>query len=174
MVIYVSSFISNYLKGLSFEKIILSLIIAYMISGIIKKYVWSGNMNWATQIGIVLYFSALLIVTLLGRQKNTEVSLRYLLLSYQMLMWKVKSALWDILLNILLFIPYGYIIADKSSKLRRTQQIVIIVISSLAIETIQFLFSIGQFELCDLIDNSIGGLIGIHLVLLIQRICKNK
>lgn len=167
MVIYISLFISNYLKGLSFEKIILSLLIAYAISDIIRKYVWNDKMNWTTQIGIVLYFSVLLMVTLLGRRKNTEVSLRYLLLSYQMLMRKVKNALWDILLNILLFIPYGYIIADKSSKLRRSQQIVVIVLSSLAIETIQFLFSIGQFELCDLIDNSIGGLIGIHLVLLI-------
>ena len=174
MAIYISSFISNYLKGLSFEKIILSLIIACMISDIIKKYVWSGNMSWITRIGIVLYFSVLLIVTLLGRRKNTEISLRYLLLSYQMLTWKVKGALWDILLNILLFIPYGYIIADKSSKLRRIQQIVIIMISSLTIETIQFLFSIGQFEVCDLIDNSVGGLIGIHLVLLRHQISRNK
>ena len=49
------------------------------------------------------------------------------------------------------------------------QAIIEIFIISLIIETGQLFFSIGLFEICDLVDNTIGGILGIIIVMVIDR-----
>lgn len=91
---------------------------------------------------------------------------------------KTKSRLQivtDILLNIILDIPFGFFVSDKFQewKKRSTAKVILCVgCISLITELLQLLFRIGVFEIDDIINNSIGGWIGSLLYLRIRN--KNR
>ena len=60
------------------------------------------------------------------------------------------------------------------SKLKLWKKIAIIVGSSLALETVQYILSIGSSDITDLITNSLGGIIGISAYNLIIITFKKK
>lgn len=60
---------------------------------------------------------------------------------------------WDIALNILLFIPLGFLLGRK-------QAIAIGLLLSAGIELTQFVFRLGVCELDDVLNNTIGAAIG--------------
>lgn len=59
----------------------------------------------------------------------------------------------NIVLNILLFVPLGMIIRE-----RRT--VIIGIMLSLCIELIQYIFTLGYCEVDDVLNNSIGAVLG--------------
>ncbi len=65
------------------------------------------------------------------------------------------------LLNILLFVPMGFLLPTMAKKLRKLFLIVFLgLMSSLAIETVQFFTGLGIFDIDDLLNNTIGAFIG--------------
>ena len=77
--------------------------------------------------------------------------------------WAAKSFIgWrNILLNIAMFIPFGALLPicwDRKLNLRKL--LVIVALTSLSIETVQYISRTGLFEIDDLINNLLGALIG--------------
>ncbi|MBQ7300419.1 MAG: VanZ family protein [Clostridia bacterium] len=64
------------------------------------------------------------------------------------------------ILNVLLFVPYGYLLPYIKKKPFLKQTVLYSFLLSLCIEYFQFLFKRGIFDIDDLICNTVGGLIG--------------
>lgn len=119
---------------------------------------------------IGLYSAAVLYLTIFGRigAKDVDVSINMNPL------YSLASALrngdafllWHMFLNIVLFIPFGYLIPEMNPiHLNRWQYAFLGgVITSTIIESIQLVFGLGQCDIDDIISNSMGALIGYLLV----------
>lgn len=67
----------------------------------------------------------------------------------------------EIVYNLLIFIPFGGLLGLVSKKTNVIQKISIIFFFSLFLESLQFIFSLGAADITDIIQNSIGGMIGL-------------
>ncbi|MCS4465087.1 VanZ family protein [Clostridium botulinum] len=80
----------------------------------------------------------------------------------------------DIWGNIILFIPLGIymnIINKNNAIYKRIYKIFAI---SLIFEASQYIFGIGASDITDIITNTIGGIIGIGIYMLIKRVFKEN
>ena len=112
-----------------------------------------------------VYLSLLLCITIIGRgKKQIEFSFEALFTTYRNVIYGVKYAKYDIINNIILFIPAAVLFENKSFW-RTTLKIFLL---SLTLEIFQLLLRCGLFEMCDLIDNTLGGIIGL---LIAQNVC---
>lgn len=77
---------------------------------------------------------------------------------------KQKEMYRTLLMNVLLFVPFGlslpFALPEKWT-CRALISIVISVVVSIYVETIQFIFRLGRAEIDDVIMNSLGGLSGV-------------
>lgn len=80
----------------------------------------------------------------------------------------------EIILNVAVFIPFGIYLCMLKEKWSFIKKVVPIFITSLAFETIQYIFAIGASDITDLIGNTLGGIIGIAVFMLLSKIFKNK
>lgn len=76
--------------------------------------------------------------------------------------------------NILIFIPLGIYICILKSKWPFMKKVLPIVALTLAFEAIQFIFAIGRSDITDVLDNTLGGVIGIGIYALLFKIFKNR
>lgn len=82
-----------------------------------------------------------------------------------------RDALTDGLLNILLFLPIGWLLVTACRRTRQLPRLVLYGTAfSLFIETSQFIFSRGFSSVDDLLNNTIGCLLGVAAKQLVQRI----
>lgn len=85
-----------------------------------------------------------------------------------------KIDLNEILNNILVFIPVGVYIGMLTpawSFIRKTAPVTLL---SFTYETLQFLFALGASDITDLITNTLGGILGILIVMLFFRLFCDK
>ena len=80
----------------------------------------------------------------------------------------------DIVNNVIVFIPFGVYLTMLFSNLNVVKKAIIVLGTSLAIESFQYILAIGCADITDVITNTFGGLLGICLYLLIKKIFKNK
>ena len=80
----------------------------------------------------------------------------------------------EIILNVAVFVPFGIYLCMLKEKWSFIKKVVPIFITSLAFETIQYIFAIGASDIADLIGNTLGGIIGIAVFMLLSKIFKNK
>lgn len=76
----------------------------------------------------------------------------------------------DDLMNIFLFLPLGGLLMIKYPWVKRKRIVIFGFMVSFSIEAIQLFFKVGYFETDDLINNTLGGLIGIGLVMLFLKV----
>ena len=96
---------------------------------------------------IALYIFFILWVTLFSREPMTTRIFRGLF-------WEIEMGYWNnIIQNILLFIPLGFLIGGKRG-------IIAGALLSIGIELTQYIFSLGYCELDDVLNNTIGAAIG--------------
>ena len=96
---------------------------------------------------VALYILIILWITLFSREPMTGRI-------FQGLFWEIEMGYWNnIIQNILLFIPLGFLIGGKRG-------IIAGVLLSIGIESIQFMFRLGYCELDDVLNNTIGTAIG--------------
>jgi glycopeptide antibiotics resistance protein len=79
------------------------------------------------------------------------------------------ESLEEVILNILLYVPMGYLMPVVWPRLRVAHVIIIGFLSSILTETIQLVFRLGLFEVDDLVNNTLGTIIGVILYLLLIR-----
>ena len=96
---------------------------------------------------LALYVLIILWITLFSRESMTTRIFRGLF-------WEIEMGYWNnIIQNILLFIPLGFLIGGKRG-------IIAGVLLSIGIELTQYVFRLGYFELDDVLNNTIGAAIG--------------
>ena len=96
---------------------------------------------------VALYVLIILWITLFSRTPGTVRIFRGLF-------WEIKMGYWNnIIQNILLFVPLGFLIGDK-------RVILIGLLLSIGIELAQYIFRLGYCELDDVLNNTIGVAIG--------------
>ena len=97
-------------------------------------------------IGAYIYF--ILTKTVIGRTVLSEPLLRGIF-------WELREGYWkDIFMNILLFIPLGFLIGGWKG-------VAVGFVFSCSIETIQYFGRLGFCELDDVLNNMIGAGIGV-------------
>lgn len=87
-----------------------------------------------------------------------------------------RPDIWEsILLNILLFIPMDYLLPFVFEKLKGWQVLVISFLLSVLTEAVQLVFRLGLFEFDDIINNTLGAVIGLGIyTCIVRRLVKNK
>lgn len=80
----------------------------------------------------------------------------------------------EIFYNILLFIPLGIYISMLKSQWPFIKKSLTVIGISLSFEVLQLIFALGRTDITDLIDNTLGGIIGLGIYALLLRICKAK
>ena len=126
---------------------------------------------------ITIYITFVLYMTLLNRSMGNAID-------YNLdLFWSYKDMLRvpgnyyfkEIVLNIALFVPFGFLLPMLFEKLDSIKLIVLLsFIFSLFIETSQLVFKVGLFELDDLFDNTLGAVIGYGIFYSLGSLISNK
>jgi glycopeptide antibiotics resistance protein len=84
------------------------------------------------------------------------------------------SALLEILFNAILFIPFGVFLGLLARSWRWWMCLVVLVGTSVVFEMTQFVLAIGHSDITDVINNTLGGLIGLGLLGLARRRSKER
>jgi glycopeptide antibiotics resistance protein len=126
---------------------------------------------------IAIYITFVLYMTLLNRKIGKSIDYKLdLFWSYkEMLRVSEKYYFKEIVLNIALFVPFGFLLPMMFEKLTSIKTILLLAfIFSLFIETSQLVFKIGLFELDDLFDNTLGAVIGYGIIYSLASLVSNK
>ena len=173
------SFMSVYTKiGDVLPMILLFLIMAFLLKiahfGLTRK---KGNIWIEFKVTVYIIYAFLLFhmvtTTDFISYSNNFIPFK------EILRYKFTDQLFfhNVIGNIAVFIPFGYLITDAiyilSKKDKFYISLIYVVITSLSIETIQ-LFIGRTFDIDDIILNTLGGLIGIIIYKLIHLIIRRK
>ena len=140
----------------------------------------SGFVRWSISI---MFFIAVLFLAIVSRQPGETARLNltpFLAIKRAVQLLgptifsgiKIKSRilLMDVVLNILLFVPAGYILPCLSSKLAHWWAAVPLgFVLSFCIEFTQYAAKLGTADVDDLINNTIGAMLGWILYLIILK-----
>ena len=85
-----------------------------------------------------------------------------------------QLVLFEIVRNILVFIPFGFYISILKSKASFIRKLLPFLCVSLAFEVIQFIFALGRFDTTDILANTLGGITGICIYALSFEFFKKK
>lgn len=139
------------------------------------------ELSWKREILYIIfgmYLCFLLQITLLNRNPGSRGDI-YIIPFYAIIRWDGsvnKQAILYALCNCLLFIPYGGILGCFQQRYSFLKQLVLAYarcfLTSLMIEMLQLITKRGHFEIEDLICNTVGGLFGFLVVILIRKIFK--
>jgi len=136
------------------------------------------TINGLLLIGMVFYILLLLWMILFKYVMPWELfsQSRYFSRSMNLLPFfdviKGNFTMLDIYGNILVFIPMGIYISMFSSRTRWYINLLKVAGISFGIELVQYLLAIGASDTTDIVTNSIGGLIGILIYMLIRKAVK--
>ena len=80
----------------------------------------------------------------------------------------------EIIFNCLFFIPFGLLLNVNFKKPGFLTKLAFIMIFSVTVELIQFIFAIGATDITDVITNTLGGFIGLALYTLCNKYINNE
>ena len=129
--------------------------------------------------GIILFVwgAFVLMLTVLGRRTHEDeygLNLVFFDCYQKIFVGHDKAILRSVLQNIIMFIPIGFTLSVVFKN--KHSFLIPLAISfglSLTIETCQLILDSGYFELDDLVNNTLGALIGILLYLIVSRIYRS-
>jgi glycopeptide antibiotics resistance protein len=85
-----------------------------------------------------------------------------------------KISLAEMVLNIIIFMPLGIYAGILFEKWTIKKQLVFVFLISLIIEVLQFILILGAFDVTDIINNTLGGTIGLVIFRGIEKAFKNR
>ena len=134
--------------------------------------------NTLTIVLFMIYVLALIWIILLKLQFSfTEIdrvrSINLIPLQGSVIINGIVS-LNEIFDNVIVFIPFGIYINMLKNKWSFIQKVLPIISVSLTFEVLQFIFAIGRTDITDLLGNTLGGIIGIFIYVVLLKIFKNK
>ena len=123
----------------------------------------------------IIYLLYLLTVTVFLREGNFEVKIRSELIPFKNLynIFKNKTyrELIEVIANILVFVPYGFLLKSIMPK-KKYLPIALGAVTTVSIEIIHYFSKRGVFDVNDMINNLIGVLIGCGIYLLFENAVK--
>lgn len=126
----------------------------------------------------IIYFNIILQLTLMGRTDGSRIGIEMTPFSYLQkdgATYNKSLAITYSALNLLLFVPYGFIVAwlPFFRKQKKTVNFclssLISLATSLLVELLQLSLGRGYYELEDLICNTLGGIIGVLFFILVYE-----
>ena len=95
-------------------------------------------------------------------------------LSYCIAYETENAELWlQIIMNIAMYVPIGFALPGCLQTVDKLWKVIVLVlICSVGIEAIQYIFSIGYAEVDDVINNVFGTLMGYALYVIFEKYCK--
>ena len=91
-----------------------------------------------------------------------------------MLVLNGRADYGEILLNVLVFVPFGLFLCLLSDKRTVLHLIMPILLTSALFEVTQYLFVLGASDITDVLANTLGGMIGVGLFYLCQMALRQK
>mgnify|MGYP001570799207 CR=1 FL=1 len=83
-----------------------------------------------------------------------------------------RIAFSEIYKNVIVFVPFGLYVSMLKSNWSFLKKVAPIASVSLFYEVLQFIFKIGASDITDLIGNTLGGIFGIVIYLVLRRLFK--
>lgn len=80
----------------------------------------------------------------------------------------------EIVLNTLVFIPFGIFLGMLRKKTSLVHLIVPVFLTSLFFEVTQYVFVLGASDITDIMANTLGGVIGIGIYFVFHKICSER
>lgn len=110
----------------------------------------------------IAYIIVVIGATFLSRGNGYGTINLHLFSSYRQAYNQMQISLFrNIILNILLFVPLGFLLPFYSKKLQKSYITILVgVVTTLIIEIIQYITNMGIFEIDDVFNNTIGTIIG--------------
>ena len=85
-----------------------------------------------------------------------------------------RMNLGEIIQNALAFVPFGIFMRVLLQKKPLAMQLVPIVAASLLFEAAQYVFAIGASDITDVLSNTAGGLAGLAVAAVLEKICARR
>lgn len=132
-------------------------------------------------LSLAVYINILLQLTLLGRRDGSRIGVR--LNPFEFFGGSSDFSALSLMyafLNVLLFIPYGFIVAilPVIKKLKNIYVFLVVTLvsfgTSMIIEVIQLMTERGYYEIEDLICNTLGGILGVFFFIIIKGFLTEK
>lgn len=160
----------SYTSNLTIARLLICIAVSLVLYLVVLKKI-NASQSVKKAIIVILYLSSIFVISIAGRTLGVHQStLSTIFNTYKV--WLSGQVTWEwyeILLNILLYIPMGYFLVRFG--LSKKSAAVGVFLFSFSIEVTQLILACGLFEICDLIDNTVGGIIGI---IMCSKIRKNK
>ena len=80
----------------------------------------------------------------------------------------------EIIYNSFAFLPFGIYICMLGKKKSFLHLIVPLILTSLFFEVVQYIFALGASDITDVIANTFGGIAGVGIFFIFQKICKEN
>jgi glycopeptide antibiotics resistance protein len=147
-----------------------------------KKYWWSNwegdiNANKLTKILLVIYLIVLVWILIF------KLGVRFSYMgnrSVNLIPFSRSSAsngridLSEIILNVIVFMPLGIYAGALFRRWTWVNRVFFVFLISLLIEGLQYILRVGAFDITDIITNMSGGIIGLMMFGIIERLFNNK
>lgn len=75
----------------------------------------------------------------------------------------------EVAFNVILFIPFGVFMGVLARDWRWWKQLAVFAGTSIVFEVAQYVFAVGSSDISDVIDNAVGGMIGLGVLALARR-----
>jgi len=85
-----------------------------------------------------------------------------------------RDGLREMVANLVVFIPFGVLLGVELKQVSFGRKLALVCMFSLAVEAVQFAFSIGVTDISDVIANTSGGLVGLVLYDAAKKLFNNK
>lgn len=131
------------------------------------NWLYLAKKYWAA-LFVLFYYLLVLRITCFSRIHFQGMNLR-LFASYEDAWFGGGAQAWQqLLLNILMFVPLGMGLPFVHDFLKRWYgALLVLFCGSLMIETIQLVFHLGVFEADDLLNNTMGGILGFCFIMMV-------
>lgn len=80
----------------------------------------------------------------------------------------------EMIMNVLIFIPLGIYVGILFKRWIIGKKLFLFFLIRLTCEVVQFILAIGAFDITDLINNTLGGTIGLMIYIGIEKVFKNS
>ena len=125
---------------------------------------------------LALYFLILIWLVLFKLDFNISSVLNYHHRSLNLIPFAGPSngSFREMIENVIIFIPFGLLLNINFKKNGFLPKFAFILVLSLTVELIQFIFAIGATDITDVITNTVGGFLGLKLYCLSNKYINNK
>lgn len=155
--------IYHFIYCLPLQNIVIVMLLAVIIWAGISMFLKQKHLQYINILGFVFSVCVIFYATILGRTVGTTNEL-ILTPFYSFTEAKIQPEIYhSILMNCFIFVPFGLSIPfalPKNAKHKIIISIISAVIFSVAIELVQYKFSLGRAEVDDVLCNTFGAAIG--------------